>query len=358
MYEISKHQFSRTRSKCAKVINGIVAEQYKILWDYGEELKRTNTGSTVQIEGSGHTFKRLYICIGACKEGFKAGCRPVVGLDGCFLKSAEGGQLLAAIGIDGENYMFPLAWAVVNAENKTNRQWFIELLVHDIGMHNPRAWTFISDKQKSLVDSISQYCEGAKHRCCARHLYSNFTLAHKGLALKNLFWTAARATTVPEWKSVMNELIDISEEAFNWFLEKPPSQCTRSHFEEHSRCDILLNNLCEAKSEARYLKADYAGNHKFEISSRDGLRWSVDLTLHACACRKWQLTGIPCPHAILGMLSSDIGIYEYIDTWYSKETYLKCYFPVIHPMSGPELWPELGKHPLNQPQKRKRAGRP
>ncbi|XP_022847652.1 uncharacterized protein LOC111370196 [Olea europaea var. sylvestris] len=209
----------------------------------------------------------------------------------------------------------------------------------------------------------------------------------------------------------MNELKDISEEAYNWFLEKPPSQWTRSHFEEHSRCDILLNNLCEAfnssivvvrdrpiismlekirhqqmirmnvkreaaqrwdlafgprivkivektKSEARYLKADYADNHKFEISSRDSLRWSVDLTQHACACRKWQLTAIPCPHAISGMLSRDIGIYEYIDPWYSKETYLKCYFPVIHSMSGPELWPELGKHPLNQPQKRKHAGRP
>lgn len=27
-------------------------------------------------------------------------------------------------------------------------------------------------------------------------------------------------------------------------------------------------------------------------------------------------------------------------------------------MSGPKLWPKLGKHPLNQPQKRKQAGRP
>ncbi|XP_022853146.1 uncharacterized protein LOC111374670, partial [Olea europaea var. sylvestris] len=73
---------------------------------------------------------------------------------------------------------------------------------------------------------------------------------------------------------------------------------------------------------------------------------------------KWQLTGISCPHAISGMLSRDIGIYEYIDPWYSKETYLKCYSPVIHPMSRPKLWPELGKHPLNQPQKRKQASGP
>lgn len=48
-------------------------------------------------------------------------------------------MLLAAVGIDGENCMFPIAWSVVDAENKTNWQWFIELLVDDIGMYNPRA---------------------------------------------------------------------------------------------------------------------------------------------------------------------------------------------------------------------------
>jgi hypothetical protein len=31
MYEISKHQFYRTRAKCLDVINGLVSKQYKIL---------------------------------------------------------------------------------------------------------------------------------------------------------------------------------------------------------------------------------------------------------------------------------------------------------------------------------------
>lgn len=91
MYEISKHQFYRTKAKCVEVINEILAEQYKILWDYGKVLKKTNLGSTVKIERQGHTFKKLYICLGACKKVFRAGCRNMIGFDGCFLKSAQGG---------------------------------------------------------------------------------------------------------------------------------------------------------------------------------------------------------------------------------------------------------------------------
>lgn len=60
------------------MVHEIVAEQYKVLWDYGEELKSTNLDSTMQIEGLGPTCKRLYICLRACKEGIKTGCRPVV----------------------------------------------------------------------------------------------------------------------------------------------------------------------------------------------------------------------------------------------------------------------------------------
>lgn len=48
----------------------------------------------------------------------------------------------------------------------------------------------------------------------------------------------------------------------------------------------IVKIIEKAKSEARYLKADYAGDHKFEISSRDSLRCNVDLTKHTCACRK------------------------------------------------------------------------
>jgi len=46
------------------------------------------------------TFQRLYMSLAACKDGFRQACRPVIGVDGYFLKGRYGGQLLAAVGRD------------------------------------------------------------------------------------------------------------------------------------------------------------------------------------------------------------------------------------------------------------------
>jgi hypothetical protein len=51
------------------------------------------------------TFQRIYICLDALKKGFLAGCRKVVGLDGCFFKGATNGELFCAIGRDANNQM-------------------------------------------------------------------------------------------------------------------------------------------------------------------------------------------------------------------------------------------------------------
>ena len=31
-------------------------------------------------------FKRMFVCLDACKRGWKGGCRPIIGLDGYFFK--------------------------------------------------------------------------------------------------------------------------------------------------------------------------------------------------------------------------------------------------------------------------------
>lgn len=58
------------------------------------------------------------------------------------------GQLLCAVGRDGNNQMFPIAWAVVSVENKENWGWFLNLLKYDLSFGEGAGLTIISDMQK------------------------------------------------------------------------------------------------------------------------------------------------------------------------------------------------------------------
>ena len=92
------------------------------------------------------------MCLEACKVGFLAGCHPMIGLDGCFLKGQYRGQLLVVVGQDGNNSFYPIAIAVVHTECKDTWSWFLENLLEDIGVGvNGCLWSFIMDRQKVML---------------------------------------------------------------------------------------------------------------------------------------------------------------------------------------------------------------
>jgi len=133
------------------------------VWDYAWECRLQNPSSRVYVEvverplpDIGTKFDKFYVCFDACKRGFLSGCRRIIGLDGCFLKGLCKGELLAAIGIDANNQMFPLAWAVVKVENKDNWSWFLKNLMADLEITNGAGWAFMSDQQKVLFERFGQ----------------------------------------------------------------------------------------------------------------------------------------------------------------------------------------------------------
>ena len=76
------------------------------------------------------SFQRLYICLDACKRSFQV-CRPIIGVDGCFLKGHYGEQILVAIGRDPNDQIILIALVVVEAETKDSWVWFLDFLVQD-----------------------------------------------------------------------------------------------------------------------------------------------------------------------------------------------------------------------------------
>ena len=70
---------------------GGLIEHYGKLWDYRQAILDSNPGSTCRLDveetATGKTyFKRINICFKGVRDGWLAGCRKVIGLDGCFLK--------------------------------------------------------------------------------------------------------------------------------------------------------------------------------------------------------------------------------------------------------------------------------
>ncbi|KAL0346480.1 UNVERIFIED_CONTAM: hypothetical protein Scaly_1664000 [Sesamum calycinum] len=112
-----------------------------------------NPSSTVII-GTYQQMKeifRFYACFGALKRGFKADCRSIIGVDRCHLKGPHGGILLTAIGVDPNNNLFPIAYAVVNKECRVTWEWFLIILKHDLDIVKDYEFTFMSEKQKGLM---------------------------------------------------------------------------------------------------------------------------------------------------------------------------------------------------------------
>ncbi|XP_074282837.1 uncharacterized protein LOC141607385 [Silene latifolia] len=120
--KISYHQAWLTRARARLIINGDGADEYGRVWEYAHALRKYNPGSTVivlvdNVENPPPQFQRMYVCLKACKVGFLAGCRPLIGVDGCHLKGPYPGMCLVAVSMDANNNIYPVAWAAVEVEN-------------------------------------------------------------------------------------------------------------------------------------------------------------------------------------------------------------------------------------------------
>ncbi|WOK93653.1 hypothetical protein Cni_G02353 [Canna indica] len=158
---VSSDTCYKERKQAQKIILGTLEEQYNLVPSYMVELKRINMNSffDLQVERGPNLeaiFKRFYVGFEALRSGFLRGCRLVISLDGCFLKTQIGGQLLSDIGRDGNNQMFSIAWAVVEGENQDSWTWFLERLALDLRITNGFEMTVISDQQKRVVKSTTE----------------------------------------------------------------------------------------------------------------------------------------------------------------------------------------------------------
>lgn len=96
-----------------------------------------------------------------------------------------------------------------------------------------------------MTNALESLFKNLDHRMCIRHLYNNFSICHKGLALTNCLWDIARATIVSQWLQHMQRMLDLDPAAYELLEPKPAAHWSKFYFKEWNQCDMLLNNLCE-----------------------------------------------------------------------------------------------------------------
>ena len=103
----------------------------------------------MKIQIANTVFERIYVCLDACKRGFLAGCRPLIGIDGRHLKGTIERQLPVVVGKDENDNIISIAYFIVEIENKSSWTWFLQYQLDDIGHVDENGWIFISGRQKA-----------------------------------------------------------------------------------------------------------------------------------------------------------------------------------------------------------------
>ncbi|XP_043724216.1 uncharacterized protein LOC122671178 [Telopea speciosissima] len=397
-----------------KAIEGSRKDQYKLLPRYLEAIVKWNPGSIVHLTTQSlpiqpPVFERLFVSFNSMRKGFIEGCRPFIGLDGTHLKTTRGGVLLSAIALDANQGIFPVGLAIVEIEDQHSWGWFLQLLQDTIEPWQHQALNFISSRQKGLLNAFDRVMPGVRHRFCVRHLYKNFKAKYPGRLLKNALWSASNAFNEVEFKKHMEELRKSNSEAFNWLSTIPDWAWSRHAFARHTKAQENVNNLCKSfnnwirverdisiitlmesirnkwmkkirirygrmvehkgkicpniqkklentKIAARQGDLTPIGNEEFEVTYHN-YKYVVNLNQRTCTCGEWDLTGLPCKHAMKAIIYQRVNPEDYCDDFFTKEAFLRSYGHIIHPMPDEKYWPPSDRQ-VEPPPRPKKIGRP
>ncbi|KAJ0080233.1 hypothetical protein Patl1_23891 [Pistacia atlantica] len=356
-YGIQLNYFQAWRGKeiAKEQLQGSYKEAYNQLPFFCEKIMETNPGSfatfTTKEDSS---FHRLFVSFHASLYGFQQGCRPLLFLDSIPLKSKYQGTLLAATAADGNDGVFPVAFAVVDAETDDNWHWFLLQLKTALSAI-PCPITFVADKQKGLRESIAEIFKDSYHAYCLQYLTEQLIRDVKGqfshevkrLLVEDLY-AAAYAPRPEGFQRSIESIKGISLEAYNWIIQSEPQNWANAFF-QGARYNHMTSNFGELfyswVSDAHELPitqmVDVIRGKIMELiytRRADSSLWMtritpsmeeklekenlkvrnlqvllsagstcevrgdtievVDMDHWDCSCKGWQLTGLPCCHAI------------------------------------------------------------
>ncbi|XP_010451291.1 PREDICTED: uncharacterized protein LOC104733413 [Camelina sativa] len=412
---VSRPQCQAARNKALRWIEKEYDEQFARLQDYAAEIRESNQDSTVEVvtvtnDAGEEVFNSFYVCFDVLKRTWKDSCRPLIGLDGTFIKGKVKGQLLVALGRDSDNAIYPIAWGCVQVENIVNWLWFVRKMKADLGLMDGDGYIIISDRQKGLIRAVELELPKAEHRMCVRHIYSNLKKSHgKDKEMKKYVWDIAWSYNEKDFEANMIKLQNYSEIVWRDVVKSKPRTWCRAFYKQGNFCEDVENNSVESFNNS-ILKArdkafvpmletirrlamvriakrsaeshDHNGrctpyvskflakeiekasecqirrstNDSYE-ATLSGVSHRVSLTERTCTCQKWQICGIPCEHAYGVMIDRKFEVEDYVCFWFRTPMWRRNYTEGLVPQRGPAYWPSTNLPNVHRPPSPPQPGR-
>ncbi|KAK4389584.1 hypothetical protein Sango_2295400 [Sesamum angolense] len=306
-------QLYRAKKKALEQIDGSYGDSYSKLPHYAEMVRRSNHGSIVKLhynhgenDDEGDllssipivpSFKRIFVGLDALKKGFLQGCSPFMGFDGCHLKGPYGDEMLGGFAVD-------------------------------------RPWTFMSDRQKGLLECINDMVPHASIGACRSYNEQGFN-------------------------SAMKKIQEFKPAAAEWLMKIDVSMWARHAFPVDLKNDHVTNNIAESfnawigefrgkpimtllegvrtkvmnmvhKRHEKGLKWTKEMMPNILKKANEQMEWSRHCNLHVASQTEFE---------VLDKNRDNIEVY--IDRSFSKEKYMMAYTHVIHPIPDVKFWKNL-----------------
>ncbi|XP_075074460.1 uncharacterized protein LOC142162057 [Nicotiana tabacum] len=220
--------------------------------------------------------------------------RPVVVVDGTFLKSGYRGIMLTASTMDAAGTILPLAYAVVDSENDESWKWFFEQFKQAYG-ERP-SMCVVSDRNESILKATSIVYPGMTHYSCMWHIWTNIRSKFKKghLQLHELYFATARSYTLDEFNERMSKIEEVDPRVKSYLYDIGYHRWSRVHA-TMNRTWTMTSNIAESLNSVRA-----STDHIHTVL--DGVkRYIVCLENKKCSCGQFQLEELPCAHALAAL---------------------------------------------------------
>ncbi|XP_033134831.1 uncharacterized protein LOC117127921 [Brassica rapa] len=240
---INYKQAWRVREEAQILVRGTPEDSYYNLSRWLYKITETNPGSlTYQHVDAAGKFKYAFVAFGPSIRGFSL-MRRVIAVDGTFQKRKFNGTLLAACAQDGNYHLYPLAFAVVDAENGASWKWFFRGLSQKIP--DASDLVFVSDRANSIFSALEDVYPLSHHGICRIHLLRNITPTYAKTELLPLVESAADAYTCHEFWVIFKDIKDKCPELAKYLEESDFRKWARS-YAPANRYNIMTTNIEES----------------------------------------------------------------------------------------------------------------